>query len=170
MRKVLSFELEILLAGGSPFPSSPLPPFHPSPMPFIYQRTVRFSDTDAAGVVYFANVLTLCHEAYEASLAATGIDLRAFFSGVDVALPIAHANVDFFRPMFCGDRLEVHLTPKQLQESEFELTYAVFLEGKLERSMSNAQTRHVCIDPGTRKRRSLPLELSQWLERWATTS
>lgn len=136
-------------------------------MPFTYYRTVRFNDTDAAGVVYFANVLTICHEAYEASLAVSEIDLRAFFSGVEVALPIAHASVDFSRPLFCGDRLEVHLTPRQLQESEFEIAYAVFLEGKLERSLSRAITRHVCIDAVTRSRRSLPRAVSQWLARWA---
>lgn len=135
-------------------------------MPFVYQRTVRFSDTDAAGVVYFANVLSLCHEAYEASLAATGIDLKMFFGKGEVAVPIAHASVDFFRPMSCGDRLEIHLTPKLLKESEFEIAYAVFLEDQPERSVSNATTRHVCIDSATRKRRSLPEYLSQWLERW----
>lgn len=137
-------------------------------MPFVYQRTVRFSDTDAAGVVYFANVLTICHEAYEASLAAVGIDLKTFFSGVEVAFPIAHASVDFFRPMVCGDRLEIHLTPKLLQDSEFEIAYAVFWEGRLERSMSNARTRHVCIDSATRQRQTLPANISQWLERWTS--
>jgi 1,4-dihydroxy-2-naphthoyl-CoA hydrolase len=137
-------------------------------MPFVYQRTVRFSDTDAAGVVYFANVLAICHEAYEASLAAVGIDLRVFFSGVEVAFPIAHASVDFFRPLVCGDRLEIHLTPKLLQDSEFEIAYAVFWEGKLERSVSHAWTRHVCIDPATRKRQTLPTTISQWLERWTS--
>lgn len=132
-------------------------------MPFVYQRTVRFSDTDAAGVVYFANVLSLCHEAYEASLAAAGIDLKVFFSGVDVAMPIAHASVDFFRPMACGDRLEIHLIPSFLQDSEFEIAYDVFLEKQLGQTLSKAYTHHVCIDPATRKRRSLPVEVNQWL-------
>ena len=83
-------------------------------MPFTYTRTVRFQDTDAAGVVYFANVLAMCHEAYEASLAASGINLKAFFSNPEVAFPIIHASVDFYRPMFAGDRLMIHLTPKQV--------------------------------------------------------
>lgn len=135
-------------------------------MSFIYQRAIRFSDTDAAGVVYFANVLSLCHEAYEASLAATGIDLKVFFGRDEVAVPIAHASVDFFRPMSCGDRLEIHLTPKLISDSEFEIAYAVFLEGTPERSVSKATTRHVCIDLATRKRRSLPDNLCRWLERW----
>jgi 1,4-dihydroxy-2-naphthoyl-CoA hydrolase len=66
-------------------------------MPFTYLRTVHFQDTDAAGVVYFANVLAMCHEAYEASLAASGINLKAFFSNPEVAFPIIHASVDFYR-------------------------------------------------------------------------
>ena len=39
-------------------------------MPFTYERTIRLGDTDAAGIMFFANYLVLCHEAYEASLAA----------------------------------------------------------------------------------------------------
>ena len=46
-------------------------------MPFEYQRTVHFADTDAAGVVFFANYLAICHEAYEESLGAAGIGLAA---------------------------------------------------------------------------------------------
>ena len=89
-------------------------------MPFIYQRTVRFQDTDAAGVVYFANALAMCHEAYEESLATSGINLKLFFSNLNVAIPIVHANVDFFRPMFCGDQVSIHLSPCQLGNDNFE--------------------------------------------------
>jgi 1,4-dihydroxy-2-naphthoyl-CoA hydrolase len=72
---------------------------------FTYHRTIRFSDTDAAGVVYFAKVLSICHEGYEASLAASGINLHSFFNNETVAIPIIHASVDFWRPMFCGDSI-----------------------------------------------------------------
>lgn len=48
-------------------------------MSFYYTRIVHFQDTDAAGVIYFANILAICHEAYEASLAAFNINLRFFF-------------------------------------------------------------------------------------------
>ena len=45
-------------------------------MPFVYRRTIRFADTDAAGVVFFPNYLAICHEAYEESLADDGIELK----------------------------------------------------------------------------------------------
>lgn len=137
-------------------------------MSFIYQRTVRFQDTDAAGVVYFANVLAICHEAYEASLEESGIDLKRFFQGKEIAFPIAHADVDFFAPMFCGDRLVIHLTPKQLRESEFEIAYQIFRLKQPEKVVSNACTRHVCVEilPDARRRMVLPEEITSWLQRW----
>ena len=42
-------------------------------MPFTYARTVHFPDTDAAGVVFFPNYLSICHEAYEEALAAANV-------------------------------------------------------------------------------------------------
>lgn len=129
-------------------------------MPF-YQRTVRFHDTDAAGVVYFANVLAMCHEAYEQSLTASGINLKLFFTASDFAIPIVHASVDFFRPMFCGDQLFIHLTPQAIGNDNFEINYIIVLE---EKQVAKAITKHVCINPASRSRHNLPDELIQWLQ------
>lgn len=135
-------------------------------MPFIYTRTVRFQDTDAAGVVYFANVLAMCHEAYEASLAASDINLKVFFSNPDRAIPIVHASVDFYRPMFPGDRLIIQLKPKQIADDEFEITYQVFAGEIAGKSAAKALTKHVCIDVVTRTRKQLSEELIQWLRQF----
>ena len=137
-------------------------------MPFTYTRTVHFQDTDAAGVVYFANVLAMCHEAYEASLAASGINLKAFFSNPEVAFPIIHASVDFYRPMFPGDPLMIQLTPKQVTGDEFEIAYQVFLgAGELAgRSAAKAVTKHVCINAVSRTRKQLSEDLMQWMSKF----
>jgi 1,4-dihydroxy-2-naphthoyl-CoA hydrolase len=137
-------------------------------MPFTYTRTVHFQDTDAAGVVYFANVLAMCHEAYEASLAASGINLKAFFSNPEVAFPIIHASVDFYRPMFAGDRLIIQLTPKQVTGDEFEIAYQVFVAtGELAgRSAAKALTKHVCIDAISRTKKQLSEDLMQWMSKF----
>lgn len=135
-------------------------------MSFTYTRTVRFQDTDAAGVVYFTNVLAMCHEAYEASLAASGINLKAFFSNAQLAIPIIHANVDFYRPMFAGDRLTIQLTPKQLAGDEFEIAYQVFLGEITGKSAAKAVTKHVCIDSVNRTRTQLSEQLMQWLSQF----
>jgi 1,4-dihydroxy-2-naphthoyl-CoA hydrolase len=135
-------------------------------MPFTYTRAVHFQDTDAAGVVYFTNVLAMCHEAYEASLAASGINLKAFFSNRDRAIPIIHASVDFYRPMFVGDLLAIQLTPKQVGSDEFEITYQVFSGEITGKSAAKAISKHVCIDVVSRTRKQLSEELIQWLTKF----
>lgn len=136
--------------------------------PFTYHRVVRFQDTDAAGVVYFANVLSICHEAYEAWLAAIGINLKEFFSGQSFAIPIVHAEIDFLQPMFCGETYAINLTPtllndSQFRDNKFQLSYAILLSEN-NTHISRATTLHVCIDPQTRTRTFLPSELLEQMQ------
>lgn len=131
-------------------------------MPFTYKRTIRFQDTDAAGVVYFANVLAICHEAYEASLSLSNINLQLFFRNNDFAIPIVHASVDFLRPMFCGDRILINLSPNQLTPQKFEINYQITTSEK--EIISKAITKHICIDTNTRTRKELPSEMVDWLQ------
>ena len=141
---------------------------------FRYLRTIRFAETDAAGVMYFANLLTLCHEAYEAALENAGFDLQLFFSREsDVAVPIVHTSADFYQPMRCGDAIAVHLTPTQISPHTFEIRYEIHRAihpqtqqaktAKTQRPIATALTRHVCIDVKGRDRQPLPLKLAQWI-------
>ena len=130
-------------------------------MSFTYQRTVRFQDTDAAGVVYFANILSICHEAYEESLEASGINLKTFFCHSSLAFPIVHSSIDFMRPIFCGDKLFVVLRPQQLGIDKFEINYEILTADMI---ASKAVTRHVCIETSTRQKHRLPNQIIQWLD------
>ena len=129
---------------------------------FTYRRIIRFHETDAAGVVYFANILILCHEAYEASLAASGVDMRSFFGGSEsLAVPVVHAAVDFRRPVHCGDEVAISLTPHPVDTTTFEISYC--LRNTEQKTVATALTRHVCIDSASRQRHPFSPELSQWL-------
>jgi 1,4-dihydroxy-2-naphthoyl-CoA hydrolase len=132
-----------------------------SHFPFTDHYTVRFQDTDGAGVVFFANALGFCHAAYEAALVAQGIDLPMFFHNPTTAVPIVHATVDFRQPMQVGDVISIQLTPQQLKDSEFEIHYQI-LAG--DRTLCTALTRHVSIDPVARIRKPLPPALLAWLQ------
>ncbi|RZM82532.1 acyl-CoA thioesterase [Leptolyngbya iicbica] len=136
-------------------------------MTFDFLRTIRFQDTDAAGVVYFARLLSICHEAYEASLQASGIDLKTFFSRGAIAVPITHTAADFHRPLLCGDEIIVRLTPTPTGPDSFEIAYQMLNAGG--KSAAIATTRHVCIETATRQRHPLTPELTQWLQQWSPT-
>ena len=136
-------------------------------MGFTVNHTVRFQETDGAGVVYFANGLTICHGAYEASLAAVGMDLVEFFGRGSVAYPIVRATIDFWHPMRCGDRLQICLQPTRLDQSSFQVQYQIMLQGQLQKPVAEALTRHVCIATHSRQRQPLATEMEVWLQRWA---
>ena len=83
------------------------------------QRRVRFSDTDAAGVVHFQQLLGWCHQAWEESLEAFGLEAGSIFPGgrrgaPSVALPIVHCHADFRAPLQVGDALTIELSSRLL--------------------------------------------------------
>jgi 1,4-dihydroxy-2-naphthoyl-CoA hydrolase len=128
-------------------------------------RTVRFGDTDAAGVMHFHQLLRWCHVAYEESLERFGVAAGALFPGPGrrpaVALPIVHASADFLRPLSCGDPLAIALQPLQLDGGSFEIRYR-FLHDDHEAAIG--LTRHVAIEASSRQRTDLPGSLVLWLE------
>lgn len=128
-------------------------------MSFNYDYMIQFRDTDAAGVVYFANIISICHIAYEASLIASGIDLKLFTNNPEFAVPITHVSAEFFKPLYCGDRITIELTPRSIDTYRFEIDYQL--------KSATAITKHVVIDPNTRQRKELPAILAEWLTQWS---
>jgi 1,4-dihydroxy-2-naphthoyl-CoA hydrolase len=142
-------------------------------VPFSYNYTVQFRDTDAAGVVYFANIISICHIAYEASLVRSNIDLRSFVNNLEFAVPISHVSGDFFNPLFCGDRITIQLTTCSIDSCKFEIKYQVGSTDDKSIDLDSplivyatAITRHIVINPLTRKRCELPQALTDWLLEW----
>jgi len=132
-------------------------------MSFTYQRMIHFADTDAAGVVFFANYLALCHEAYEEILAAAGIDLRTFFADHGVVVPIAKSEVSYLRPLNAGDKVRVTVAPVSLSENSYALNCEILKLGAVEKIAARVRTEHVCIDAKTRARLPLPPALAAWV-------
>jgi 1,4-dihydroxy-2-naphthoyl-CoA hydrolase len=136
--------------------------------PYIYHRSIYFRDTDSAGVVYFANLLHICHEAYEASLRSTGVNLRQFFEAGEIAIPIIHSDIDFFVPVYLGDLLLVKFTAQTINSGVFQLDYQLFKQSAEDTILvATAMTKHSCIDRHQRQKRDIPDNVRQWLAQWA---
>jgi len=144
-------------------------------MPFTYERTIRLADTDAAGVVFFASTLALCHEAYEAALDAAGCEIADFLGREsDTLIPIAKASAEYLRPLFCGDLVRITLRPTRLSEDSFAIDYElVRLGGSVRKTAlaaeprpkiaARAHTEHVCTSRRERCRVALPEKLAVWV-------
>jgi 1,4-dihydroxy-2-naphthoyl-CoA hydrolase len=153
------------------------PPSVPPPPWLGLKRTVRFGDTDAAGVMHFHQLLRWCHEAYEESLETFGIGAASVFPGaasgegsppapLPVGLPIVHCSADYRRPLHTGERLGIRLDPQRLDPGSFEVRYRFERQGE---EVAHGLTRHLAIDSASRQRCPLPQAIQRWLEASALT-
>jgi acyl-CoA thioester hydrolase len=79
--------------------------------PFFWNVRVYYEDTDAAGVVYYANYLKYLERARTEWLAAAGVTLSALESEHHAVFVVHRVEIDFRRPARLGDSLAVSLEP-----------------------------------------------------------
>lgn len=116
--------------------------------------TIKLHDTDAAGILFFANQFKIVHDLYQRFLDEIGFPLQERFATGDFSLPIVRAEADFFAPLTVGDTLEVSLRVAAVGESSFTLEYEITdLDG---RQVGSAKTIHVTVNPKTRSKIRLP--------------
>lgn len=116
--------------------------------------TVKLHDTDAAGILFFANQFKIVHDIYERLLVQIGFGLRDRFTRRDFFLPIVHAEADFHAALTVGDTVEVAVTSIDIGTTSFTLHYRLTdLDGL---SVGSARTVHVTTDPATGKKIDLP--------------
>ena len=131
------------------------------------KRTVRFGETDAAGVVHFLELFRWCHETWEESLEKYGIVLQEIFprnpiniSQPDVALPVVHCEANYFQPLYVGDTINIELNPEKINESSFVLRFKFKKHGE---KIGTTNIKHVSINPITREKCALSKQINLWL-------
>jgi 1,4-dihydroxy-2-naphthoyl-CoA hydrolase len=93
--------------------------------PFQYQHRVRLHETDGAGILFYGQIFTLAHNAYEEMLAAAGISLRQILEEQIFAIPLAHAAADYLQPIELEEPLTLSVTVEQIGSRSFILKTSV---------------------------------------------
>jgi len=132
---------------------------------FVYHTTVRLHNTDAAGLLFFADQFKFAHDAYESFMESIGYAFAVQFETAPYLLPIVHAEADFLKPLLTGDRITVQLVAEKIGDSSFTLAYTL-LRGQSE-IVGTVRTVHVLIDKTDGLKRQLLPELRQKLSQIA---
>ena len=132
-------------------------------MAFEHQRRIRFQDADPAGIVFFAHVLSFCHEAYEELLRSEGFPIESLVTGGAPGLPLRHAEVDFTGPMRIGMLVRIAVSLGKLSDRSFRVDYEVKDEEGA--PLARASTVHVAVDRAAMKATALPEPLRAALAR-----
>ena len=78
-------------------------------MNFSWPVRVYYEDTDAEGVVYYANYLRFFERARTEWLRAAGVDLRKLQDEDECMFVVARAEVDYRRPARLSDMLDIYV-------------------------------------------------------------
>ena len=133
-----------------------------------YKTSVKLHQTDAAGLLFFAHQFTICHDAYELFMESIDADFATLLGSKNYQLAIVHAESDFKRALFVGDRLRTELIIGRLGESSYTVNYELFDANNT--IVGTASTVHVCVDKKSRESRSLPEDLKIQLKKHSQPS
>src|ERR1700678_671686 len=123
---------------------------------FSYTYRVYWEDTDAGGVVYYANYLKFMERCRTEWLRAIGIDQHRLRTERQLQFAIVGVTVDFLRPAVLDDEIGVPAELLRLRGATISFKQAIYRDDV---QLIDAGTRVACLDSGTLKPRAIPKDL-----------
>ncbi|HEY1404491.1 MAG TPA: thioesterase family protein [Pyrinomonadaceae bacterium] len=125
-------------------------------MPFSTRITVRFGDTDPAGLVYYPNIFHYFHIALEEFFSARcRISYRQLMADERTGFPTVKTETEFFAPIIYGDEVDVEIYVSHTGNSSATFEYAA--RRASDRTLCARATQvHVAMNLDTRRPVAIP--------------
>jgi acyl-CoA thioester hydrolase len=133
----------------------------PAGEPFRFAVRVYYEDTDAAGVVYYANYLKFMERARTEWLAAIGFPLAAFEREHGVVFVVHRCEIDFRQPARLNDDLTVTVEVEHRGASRLVARQEVRRADDL---LTAALVTLACVDAARWRPVRIPEPLAQRME------
>lgn len=128
----------------------------PPPPRFSTSFRIYWEDTDAGGVVYYANYLKFMERCRTDWLRALGIDQQRLRAERQLQFAVVNVAVDFLRPAVLNDEVLVTAELERLSGATIVFKQTI-LRGDVQ--LIDASARVACLDSGTLKPRAIPKDL-----------
>jgi acyl-CoA thioester hydrolase len=129
--------------------------------PFRIPVRVYYEDTDAAGVVYYANYLKFMERARTEWLAAIGFPLAEFERAYGVVFVVHRCEIDFRQPARLNDALMVSVEVLDRGASRLVARQEVLRDDVL---LTEARVTLACVDAARFRPVRMPAPLARRLE------
>jgi acyl-CoA thioester hydrolase len=127
---------------------------------------VYYEDTDAGGVVYYANYLRFMERGRTEFMRALGYDLRVLARDPGILFVVANVDIDYRRPARHDDQLEVTVAIAERGRAGFTFAQQVRRGAEL---LAEATVRVACVDAESFRPKALPDDIAERLERGVGT-
>lgn len=101
----------------------------PAPASFIYAARIYWEDTDAGGIVYYANYLRFFERARTEWLRARGLGQRSLSERQGGMFVVSRASVNYLHPARLDDRIAVTATLEQAGAASLLIGQQIWLQG-----------------------------------------
>lgn len=129
---------------------------------FIYTTRVYYSDTDAAGVVYYANYLKYMEHTRGAWLLSFGFSLRDWHDK-GICFAVSSAQLDYLKPARLLDELQITCEVLKIGKASLEIKHVVRNAQKHDLIYCQGVIKLACVNDKLRLQR-IPVELLQRLK------
>ena len=129
---------------------------------FRFPYTMGLHDSDAAALMFSANLIRICHQGHEAMMDSLGFSIGRLLRERPFGLPVVHIEGDFRHPLRVGETVEIRIRVAHIGRSSFRMAYELVKQD--ETVVATAATVYACVDPKTHQKRDLPDELKKKLE------
>ena len=126
----------------------------------IFPLRVYYEDTDAGGVVYYANYLRFAERARTEMLRQLGFSWGALIDGEGISFAVRHCAADYLRPARLDDALEVHTEISEVGGASLKARQTVKLDNL---DITRLDVRLACMGRNGEARR-IPAGLRRALE------
>lgn len=120
----------------------------------VHALRVYYEDTDAAGIVYYANYFRFIERGRTELLRSLGHDQNALMAE-GIAFAVRSASAEFLKPARLDDLLEVETRVVSLGRAQVTFAQRILRQGDL---LLDAKVRVACIDPA--RGRPIPMARS----------
>jgi acyl-CoA thioester hydrolase len=123
---------------------------------FLWRARVYWEDTDAGGIVYYANYLRFLERARTEWLRARGISQRALAADTGVVFSVVALQAQYRRPARLDDELAISCEPQREGGATLQFRQAIWRTEAGGELLLEAGVRVACLDASSLKPRRLP--------------
>jgi|TARA_B100000929_G_C15474785_1_gene409099 acyl-CoA thioester hydrolase len=127
------------------------------PKEFIWEIRVYYEDTDAGGVIFYANYLRFMERARTEWLRKIGFDHKMLVEKYKLLFAVRNLTIDYIKSGYLDDLLTI--TSKLVESRKASLIFQQNIKNENNELLSQADVKIACINANTLKASSMPEEL-----------
>ena len=110
---------------------------------FNFNLKIYYEDTDAGGVVYYANYLKFLERARSEAIYKLGYTNTGLKKDFGVIIMVKHCNIEYKKPIFFEDNITIISKLKNIKRTSFIMYQEIKKDNEL---LSSADVCLVCVN------------------------